>query len=370
MSWRQIEDKNRMNKLAGNGGDLVKHTVYLTVLDYLLARDPWSSQLRVHECHAGRGIYPIPSPDDRRPLLECLYDPVREETGVLLHDTQRASQSALEVWPADTKAFEWYGGSALINTWRLGRAGTGKHCHELYEQDAKTRESLRDVLLNSGLSPPQVGVQIFPKEEDGGKFAGEAHIETNVVNWNSQDLVLLDPFAMWCEKEDQPQRDRYRSILQRLIALGQDSPLLILFWTWGKAFPVAKDDLDGTNTPVRNGYQELRTLLHGAGRPFVRVAWRWGLQFAMWVLVPDSHVNELCGCLRHSCDGLRDHLQQHGCRGRLKNPNIEVAVDSGHGNRQSSIENRQSSREAGMAETQRHDNRLGRGCDLGAPARR
>jgi hypothetical protein len=78
MSWRQIEDNNRMNKLAGNGGDLVKHTVYLTLLDYLLARYPWSSQLRVHECHAGRAIYPIPSPDDRRPLLECLYDPVGE----------------------------------------------------------------------------------------------------------------------------------------------------------------------------------------------------------------------------------------------------------------------------------------------------
>ena len=72
-------------------------------------------------------------------------------------------------------------------------------------------ESLRDVLLNSGLSLPQVGVQIFPKEEDGGKFDGEAHIETKVVNWSSQDLILLDPFAMWREKEDQPQRDRYRS---------------------------------------------------------------------------------------------------------------------------------------------------------------
>ncbi|MGB9485810.1 MAG: hypothetical protein WCD04_06840 [Terriglobia bacterium] len=340
MTWRQSDDsKNRQNKNAGNGGDLVKHTVYLTVLNYLLARSPWSNELRVRECHAGRGMYHIPSPDKRRPLLECLYDPIGSDVGVLLHDVQRGLQSALGVWPADTKAFEWYAGSALMNTWRLGRAGTGKHRHELYEQDARIRESLRDVLLNSGLSLPQVGVQIFPKEEDGGKFDGEAHIETKVVNWSSQDLILLDPFAMWREKEDQPQRDRYRSILGRLIALGQESPSLILFWTWGQNFPVAKGDLEGTNRPVRNGYQELRGLLHGAGRPFIRVAWRWELQFAMWVLVPEAHLNALRDALQHCCDDLRDHLLRHGCRKQ----DVEVAVDSGDCIRESPSANRQSS---------------------------
>ena len=50
MGWRELNDStNPMDKKAGNGGDLVKHTVYLTVLDYLLARSPWSNELRVRE---------------------------------------------------------------------------------------------------------------------------------------------------------------------------------------------------------------------------------------------------------------------------------------------------------------------------------
>lgn len=214
-----------------------------------------------------------------------------------------------------------------MNAWRLGHAATGQHRHELYEQDAKTRESLRDVLLNSGLSLPQVGVRIFPEEEDGGSFDAEAHIETNVVDWNSQDLILLDPFAMLREKEDQPQRDRYRSILERLIALEQDSPLLIVFWTWGQAFEAADRDLAGTSRAVPHGYHALRALLHDVRGPFIRVTWRWGLQFAMWVVVPDCHVNALCACLRCRCDQLCDHVRLHGGKKRLRDPNVLVRLE-------------------------------------------
>ena len=72
MPWRQLHDPdNPENRNGGNGGDLGKHTVYLAVLDYLLARSPWSAELRVRECHAGRGMYRIPT-DARRPLLDCL----------------------------------------------------------------------------------------------------------------------------------------------------------------------------------------------------------------------------------------------------------------------------------------------------------
>ena len=85
MPWQQLSDpENPENRNAGNGGDLCKHTVYLAILDYLLARPPWSEQLRVRECHAGRGMYRIPA--GSRGLLERLYAPLRAEAGVLLHD--------------------------------------------------------------------------------------------------------------------------------------------------------------------------------------------------------------------------------------------------------------------------------------------
>jgi predicted nuclease of predicted toxin-antitoxin system len=326
--WRQLDDPdNPENRNAGNGGDLCKHTVYMTVLDYLLRHSPWSDSLRVRECHAGRGMYRIPGDDSRRPLLGCLYDPVDADTGFLLHDVQRASLSALGMWPADREAFEWYAGSAVLNGWQLGRAETGRHLHELYEENAETRTILRSICAEPGLQFPRLDVRILPEPEHRRPFDGERHIEGNVSAWNSQDLILLDPFAMWRQDEDQIRRNRYRSMIERLIARGPESPLLILFWTWGNAFPVADGDLDGTNTPAVNGYQELRTLLHQENRHFVRVKWRWKLQFAMWIIITDSHLNELCAALQHRCDELRDYLLRHGCKDRLANPNIEVSVD-------------------------------------------
>ena len=327
MPWRQLQDENRENRNAGNGGDLGKHTVYLTVLDYLLANSPWSTKLRVRECHAGRGMYRIPADDARRPLLECLYNPLGAYAGVLLHDVQRASQSALDVSPAHLAEFEWYSGSAVVNAWRLGCVQGGSHQLELYELDADTRRVLRAVFAAPGLQLLHVKVRILPESEDQRDFDGELHVENNVSAWNSQDLVLLDPFAMWRQDQDQPERNRYRRIIERLIARGQESPLLMLFWTWGRAFPIANGDLDGTNTPVANGYQELRDLLHQANRHFVRVTWRWGLQFAMWVLVPESHLKPLCDALQRHCNEARDHMFQGGCEDRLGNPNIKVVVD-------------------------------------------
>jgi hypothetical protein len=281
-------------------------------------------------------MYRIPGKDSRRRLLECLYDPIRADVGVLLHDVQRGLQSALGVWPDHGQPFEWYAGSAVVDAWRLGRAQSGKHRLELYELDADTRRILRAVFSDPALQLPRLDVQIFPEAEDQRDFDGECHIEKNVAAWHSQDLILLDPFAIWRKKKDQPQRDRYRRIIERLIAQGQESPLLILFWTWGQNFRAADGDLAGTNRPVSNGYHELRALLHGAGGNFIRVSWRWDLQLAMWVLVPEAHVNALCDALQRCCDDLRDHLLQHGC----KKQDVEVAVDSGDSNRQSPIANR------------------------------
>jgi hypothetical protein len=327
MSWQHLHDPdNPENKNAGNGGDLVKHTVYLTTLEYLLAHSPWSNELHVRECHAGRGMYGIAGDDARRPLLESLYNPLGTDVGVLLHDMQRASQSALALWPANPAHLAWYSGSAVLNAWRLGLAD-GTHRLELYELAPATRRILRALFASSGLQLSRLDVRILPDPEDESDFDGEMHIESNVSAWTSQDLVLLDPFAMRRQDQDQWRRNRYRRILDRLIARGQDSPLLILFWTWGRAFPVADGDLDGTNSRVGNGYQELRERLHQAGRHFIRVRWRWGLQFAIWVLVPDSHLNALCAALQRQCNDVRDHLLRRGCGGRLTNPNVQVLID-------------------------------------------
>ncbi len=326
--WHKLHDpENPENRNAGNGGDLGKHTVYLTTLEYLLAHSPWSTELRVRECHAGRGMYGIAGDDPRRPLLECLYNPLDTDVGVLLHDAQRASQRALALWPTNPSRFGWYSGSAVLNAWRLGLADAGSHRLDLYELAPATRGILRALLATAGLQRSRLDLRILPEPEDESDFDGEAYIESNVSAWNSRDLVLLDPFAMWRQDHDQLRRNRYRRIVDLLIDRGQDSPLLILFWTWGRDFRIADGDLNGTNARVGNGYQELRDRLHQAGRHFIRVSWRWGLQFAMWVLVPDSHLNDLCVALQRQCNDVCDHLLRYGCRGRLASPNVQVIVD-------------------------------------------
>ena len=272
-------------------------------------------------------MYRIPGDDTRRrPLLQCLYDPLQADVGVLLHDVQRASQGALHVWPPHTTAFEWYSGSAVVNAWRLGSAERGKHLLDLYELVPDTRSILRALFAEPGLQFPALHVRICPNPENEHDFDGELHIENNVAAWNSQDIVLLDPFAMWRKAKHQPLRNRYRQIMERLIARGDESPGLILFWTWGNAFLSADGDLNSINTPVANGYYGLRDRLHQVNRHFIRVIWRWGLQFAMWVLVAESHLNSLRTVLQDRCDELRDHLL-HGCKGRLGNPEVAVVVD-------------------------------------------
>jgi hypothetical protein len=213
----------------------------------------------------------------------------------------------------------------VVNAWCLGNAARGEHLLELYELAPATRVVLRTVFAGAGLDLPRATVRVLPEIEDGREFDGEAYIERNVASWATQDVILLDPFAMWRQPGDQRRRDRYRRILDQLLGL-PEPPQLLWFWTWGRAFPVAEGDIEGTNTPAVNGYQELRQALHGAGRRFIRVAWRWGLQFAMWVVVPPPHLAPLAEDLRKRCDQVRDRLLRGGAS-RLGRPDIEVVVD-------------------------------------------
>jgi hypothetical protein len=328
MDWIGLKDPDNIeNRNAGNGGDLGKHAVYLAALKYLLTHEPWSNELRVRECHAGRGMYAIPSADGRRPLLECLFAPIRSSVGLALHDVQRAAQCALNVWPTEPSELGWYAGSAVLNAWCLSTARRGNHVLELYELASDTRRILRALFSTVALPSHRVDVRILPESENESSFDGELHIENSVASWNRQDVVLLDPFAIWRQDGDELRRSRYRRIIDKIIAMGEEAPLLILFWTWGRAFPVAEGDLNGTSQPVDNGYQELRGQLHRGRRSFVRVTWRWGLQFAMWVVVPSSHLDGLCAAIQRECDATRDHLIQQGCGARLTNPSIEVSVD-------------------------------------------
>ena len=330
MTWtRLLDSDNPANRNAGNGGDLARHSVYAGTLQYLLAHDPWLTEIRVRECHAGRGMSAIPHDDVRRPLLKRLFSPVGSSAGVALHDLQRASQAALGVWPAKATDLNWYSGSAVLNTYCLAATAAGVRQLELYEMSPETKGVLRAVFDTPAMQVPGVSVRILPEREDGSDFDGERHIETSLASWDSQDLIILDPFAMWRQTRDRVRRARYRRIVDAVTAKGQDAPLLMLFWTWGRAFPIAEGDLNGTNSPVENGYQEPSQ--HAASRGPALHSDRVALGSAVRDVGRGSR-----GAPGRAPPSARAGVQCHagspcplekGCGGRLGNPEIHVAID-------------------------------------------
>ena len=58
---QDFQSPSDQNSNAGNGGDIIKHSVYLAVLDELLARERWGDELHVVETHAGKGVYVLPA---------------------------------------------------------------------------------------------------------------------------------------------------------------------------------------------------------------------------------------------------------------------------------------------------------------------
>ena len=54
---RDLRSASEQNENAGNGGDVIKHSVYLAVLDELREHERWREQLHVLETHAGKGVY-------------------------------------------------------------------------------------------------------------------------------------------------------------------------------------------------------------------------------------------------------------------------------------------------------------------------
>jgi hypothetical protein len=278
--------------------------------------------LRLRECHAGRGIYRIPVGSER--MLSCLHSNPAAE--VLLQSTQRDILDALGCWPYGANPLQWYAGSALINAFTLAGNHPSLHSLDLYEWQPETRKILRSVLT---AAQPEMhsSWSALPEEELGQEFDGEAYIERQISQWGKQDVVLLDPFAMWRgkEKHDQSKRNRYGAIVDALINHRDDAPSLILFWTWGNAFLVARGDLNGTNKPVKNGYHELRSRLHLKEFRFLRVKWCWGLQFAMWVVVPKEHLEALRHDIDVQCGLLSNHLERQRCR--FKDQRVEVLID-------------------------------------------
>lgn len=259
-------------------------------------------------------------------MLGCLCSNPIAGAEVLLRSVQRDILRPLCCWQDIEDGFGWYAGSALINASALADHSSGLHTLDFYEQQPETRRILETVLGDIGCKRG-LFAQVLAADRPNEQFDGEGYIEQQICGWGRRNVVLLDPFAMWRQPQDQVKRDRYAAVLDALVRRGPDAPCLVLFWTWGRAFRIAEGDLNGTTKPVKNGYQELRRKLHKAGLHFVLIRWRWGLQFAMWVLIPGEHLAALRKNIDAHCRVLTDHLVRHGCKRNLRHPRIKVTID-------------------------------------------
>jgi hypothetical protein len=312
MTWMLQTDQNRQNGNTGNGGDLVKHTVYLTLLDELLKHEPWRSNLRLRECHAGRGIY-RPVPETAR-MAQTLMEQGSE---TMLARAQAEALDSLGIHDSEQRR-EYYVGSAVLNLLSLERSRDPRA--EYYEYEPDTRNVLEGVLRSANSTNDLAAVSV--PGEHGENFDGERHIANSISRWDHRDVVLLDPFSMWRQSPDQTARDFYRDILIESVEKGCP---LALFFTWGQAHLVATEDLDRQNLRTRNGYGQILAELENKNANVVIVRWLWKTHFAMWLILPSEEVRDrVVTRLREELGALDDFSRSSSIR--RKNPVTTIEV--------------------------------------------
>jgi 23S rRNA A2030 N6-methylase RlmJ len=259
VNWRDAQDPfNPENTSAGNGGDLVKHSVYLTLLEEHVATSP---RPRIRECHAGRGIYAIPPGDPRRRLVSALLS----EPQLALAQAQVDALDALGL-PHDGC---WYAGSALLNA-RLAGAS-----YEGYEWAPDTRGILEAVLKQAA-----PGARVVEPVPPLDRLDGEALMAERLPQWDAQDVMLLDPFGIWRRPKLAPRRHRFRRLVRGWLA-SPARPAMAWFFVWRS--PGGTEEMaEGIDA----GYAELYGELERAGHVPLVVRWRWDLDCAMWLLHP------------------------------------------------------------------------------------
>jgi 23S rRNA A2030 N6-methylase RlmJ len=272
---------SRQDANAGNAGDLVKHSVIVQTLSTLLPRDPWSSGLQLFECHAGRGVYQPQDGDERN--RENVRRLLRAENLALA----RQQCSVLEKLGhdhADINDGKSYAGSACLSAAILSDP---KHSIRFYEKDKEVSTGLQSWACRLKTDAKVLACD------------GEAAIARICGTFNSNCLVLLDPFSI-------PKTTTAYPLILRAAAKKGPAPLLIFFYSWGKRF--ASNALryrhgQTSDHPI----DSLRGII---GARAIELLWYHKRQYLMWVVVPSEVRAELHREFAHRMEEIRSTLFQ------------------------------------------------------------
>ena len=277
LSRQDLTSPSQQDKNAGNSGDLVKHTVYLAMLNELVRG---GRKVSLVEAHGGKGVYISSNPHFRKALQAAQYS--RSLLGRVQAECFASPPNGLGVVSdlADNEIA--YAGSGALHAKAVAN-GLADFL-ELLDCDAGVRS---------------VANRVF-SEDCFSKVRG--HLRTTDPDGSSEPIVLsrlragafgpdhvlhLDPFAFVMAPQHRPRRALYRDLIRECGTRVQQHGLaaVSVFFTWGSNNAAAKDDLFGAGFDggLDDGYQDLIAAVHRDQR--IVVTWCWELYFSLLCLV-------------------------------------------------------------------------------------
>ena len=306
---QDLQRPSEQNRNAGNGGDIVKHSVYLALLDALRGRNhPWSGELHVVEAHAGKGVYVVPA--------------TREYAKTVKHDQAMrrsklcaAQERAFMQAPDGLGAIEGmrngelsYAASAVLHAFVLRSVPTKSLL--VLDCDSHVTATLTRVFDQPafrGLRPP-------PRV-----LCPNSSSEELILDWfqrgcfGGHHVVHLDPFAFVTSKKHAQERTRYAELLRtadRRVA-SKTLAALSIFVVWGQRHgSKAKADLYGAGRGETGGYHDLYARIGSERR--IAVKWCWGQHFAMLLVVPPEIRNDVVERINDYCEPLPRGVEVSG----------------------------------------------------------
>jgi len=272
--------ENKQNSNAGNGGDLLKHSAYLALLDELVSREPWHHEIHIVEAHSGKGVYAATSSHLRE--ARQLPDYAASRLGI-----------------AQTAAFAdpplGFGAIAGIRDGELPYAGSPVlHAREIMAIPRRTltlmdRDSAVGKTVACVFSQPSLAV-LAPDlrlVDPGGTSEQKVLSALEESAYLPTSVLHFDPFAFVMSAEDAGIRNDYVKLITQcdeLVGRGKLAAAT-LFITWGSNSHAALEDLDGAGYEggLKGGYNDLLKTVDAARR--IVFTWCWELYFALILIV-------------------------------------------------------------------------------------
>ena len=293
---RDLQSASEQNENAGNGGDVIKHSVYLAVLDELREHERWREQLHVLETHAGKGVY-APAAKE---YVAAANDPAMRRSKLCAAQERAFACAPDGLGSVDgMKAGERpYAASAVLHAFAL--RDVPRKSLELMDRDGGVTDTLTRVFDEPAFRrfspPPCVRRTASSSEQALIELLGQSS------RLGGNHVVHLDPFAFVSATEHAQKRKRYAKLLREADRRVKCNTLaaLSVFVVWGRWHRgKARKILSGAERGVPDGYRDLCDEIGSERR--ITVEWCWDQYFAMLLVVPAAVRDEVVERIRKYC---------------------------------------------------------------------